>query len=47
MRVLLDTNAFLWFVEGSDRLSPSARQVIEDTSNEAFLSIASIWEMAI
>ncbi|MGB9754353.1 type II toxin-antitoxin system VapC family toxin [Roseiflexus castenholzii] len=47
MKLLLDTHAFLWFVGGDERLSPSARALIEDMSNDAYLSIASLWEMAI
>jgi PIN domain nuclease of toxin-antitoxin system len=47
MRLLLDTQAFLWFVTGDARLSQQARQAIEDDQNEVFLSIASAWEMAI
>jgi PIN domain nuclease of toxin-antitoxin system len=47
MRLLLDTHSFLWFIEGSTQLPRSARTLIEDTTNEAFLSVASLWEMAI
>ncbi len=47
MKLLLDTNAFLWFIEGSLRLSPHARALIEDEANEVFLSVASLWEIAI
>jgi PIN domain nuclease of toxin-antitoxin system len=47
MNLLLDTHAFLWFVMGSDNLSSKARALIEDPANENFLSIASLWEMAI
>lgn len=47
MRLLLDTSAFLWFVDGSERLSDTARSQIENPGNELFLSVASIWEMAI
>lgn len=47
MRLLIDTHSFLWFVGGSDRLSPKARTVIEDLDNEVLLSVASLWEMAI
>ena len=46
MRVLLDTHAFLWFVGADARLSPPARRAIID-ADEAFLSVASCWEMAI
>lgn len=47
MRLLLDTHSFLWFVSGSPQLSTTARTLIEDTSNQPFLSVASLWEMAI
>ncbi len=47
MKLLLDTHAFLWFVEGSERISRSAVAAIADSENELFLSVASIWEMAI
>lgn len=47
MRVLLDTCAFLWFIGGSERLSRSARDLMEDFDNRLHLSIASLWEIAI
>ena len=47
MRLLLDTHTFLWFIGGDTALSPYARQLIEDRTNERLLSIASLWEMAI
>lgn len=47
MNCLLDTHTFLWFLEGSDNLSKRARMSIENTENIKFISIASIWEIAI
>ncbi len=47
MRILLDTHTFLWFIGGNDRLSGYAKSLIEDLANERFLSVASLWEMAI
>ena len=47
MKLLLDTHTFLWFIGGSDRLSQTARSLIEDRDNQPFLSMASLWEMAI
>jgi PIN domain nuclease of toxin-antitoxin system len=47
VKPLLDTHAFLWFVTDSDELSEKAKNVIEDVESEVYLSIASIWEMAI
>lgn len=47
MRLLLDTHAFLWFIDGNDELSEHAKRLIKDPANERFLSIVSLWEMAI
>jgi PIN domain nuclease of toxin-antitoxin system len=47
MRLLLDTHSFLWFIDGSENLSVTGRMLIEDASNQPFLSMASLWEMAI
>jgi PIN domain nuclease of toxin-antitoxin system len=47
MNLLLDTQAFLWFINGDTRLSEEARELIEDVDNPLFLSKASLWEMAI
>lgn len=44
---LLDTHAFLWMAEGDERLSRNARERIERESLDLFLSMASVWEMAI
>jgi PIN domain nuclease of toxin-antitoxin system len=45
-RVLLDTHAFLWFITDDDRLPPRARAAIVE-SDDALVSVASCWEMAI
>jgi PIN domain nuclease of toxin-antitoxin system len=37
----------MWFVEDNPSLSPHARALIEESTNDVFLSIASVWEMAI
>ena len=47
MNILLDTHAFLWFVADDTRLSDTARSLIEADDSQPFLSIASLWEMAI
>jgi PIN domain nuclease of toxin-antitoxin system len=47
MNYLLDTHTFLWFIEGSSNLSKKARSAIENSQNKNYISIASIWEMAI
>lgn len=47
MNVLLDTHAFLWFISDDPRLTVPARETIESPDVMPFLSIASVWEMAI
>jgi PIN domain nuclease of toxin-antitoxin system len=47
MRVLLDTCEFLWYVSGNTRLSVTTRTVIEDSDNEVFLSVVSLWEILV
>jgi PIN domain nuclease of toxin-antitoxin system len=47
MSLLLDSHSFLWFIEGNPRLSAHARSLMADPANVLFLSIASVWEMAI
>lgn len=47
MRVLLDTHAMYWYIDGDPQLSTTARTSIQDASNEVLVSPASFWEIAI
>jgi PIN domain nuclease of toxin-antitoxin system len=47
MNYLLYTHTFLWFINADSSLSATARALIEEANNAVFLSIASVWEMAI
>lgn len=47
MRVLLDTHALYWYIEGDSQLSTTAHTLIRDASNEVLISPASYWEIAI
>ena len=47
MRVLLDTHAMYWYIEGDPQLSAAARMHIQDASNDILISPASYWEIAI
>ena len=47
MKYLIDTHTFLWFNEGSNDLSNTAKQLIADKNNEIYISIASLWEISI
>lgn len=45
MQLLLDTHAFVWWLDGDRRLSPRARRRIADAKNEIFVSAVSVWEI--
>ncbi|MCA1760405.1 MAG: type II toxin-antitoxin system VapC family toxin [Bacteroidales bacterium] len=47
MKLLLDTHTFIWFVEDAPQLPANVKKLIENPQNEIFLSIVSLWEMAI
>ncbi len=44
---VLDTYTLIWFIGGNKELSPTARQSIEADDATNFVSIASLWEIAI
>ena len=46
MMYLLDTCAFIWYLEGSNKLSPKAASIL-DTCPDIFLSLTTLWEIAI
>lgn len=43
---IIDIHAFLWYLRDSDELSEKAHKIIDD-ENQIFVSIASLWEIAI
>jgi PIN domain nuclease of toxin-antitoxin system len=47
LKLLLDTHALLWALEGGARLSHAARLAIRDGENDVLVSAASAWEIAI
>ena len=47
MRVLLDNHTFLWTAVGAPQLSVNATNLFLETQNELYLSVASVWEIAI
>ena len=47
MRILLDSHAFLWYAADSPELSAASLAAINDPANVVFVSVASLWEIAI
>ena len=47
MKLLLDTHLLLWVAGRPDRLSATARSLIDNPENELLFSTASVWEVVI
>ncbi|MEH2036394.1 type II toxin-antitoxin system VapC family toxin [Nostoc sp.] len=47
MKLLLDTQCWLWWFAQAERLNEEAITHIADENNELWLSVASIWEIGI
>jgi len=47
MKLLLDTNLLLWAAGSPDKLTATARQLLEDPKNDLLFSAASLWEITI
>ena len=47
MDLLLDTHALIWFINGDNTLPDNVINKIKDIRTNCFVSIASIWEIAI
>ncbi len=47
MKILLDTHVLIWALEDSPRLPIEIRNAILDESNQIYVSVLSLWEIAI
>ena len=47
MNILLDTHGFLWFINGDTQLPRTVQKTIAEPDTTVYLSIASVWEIAI
>ena len=47
MRLLLDTNVFLWLITGDQRLSEPMQSEVLDPLNDVYLSVVSVWEASV
>jgi PIN domain nuclease of toxin-antitoxin system len=47
MKLLLDTNVFIWLNDAPHRVREQVMAVIANPDNDLFLSLTSIWEMQI
>jgi PIN domain nuclease of toxin-antitoxin system len=47
VKILLDTHAWLWLMLEPERIGPVTRALVESGEHAFYLSIASVWELAI
>lgn len=47
MKLLLDTHTAIWFVTDSKLLPKFSKKLIQNASNECYISTATLWEMGI
>lgn len=47
MRLLLDTHVAIWAVIGDPRLGGQAKDLLQDDTNDVFVSAVSLWEIAV
>jgi PIN domain nuclease of toxin-antitoxin system len=47
LRVLLDTHALLWWLDGDSRIEHKAQDLITDPANDILVSAASLWEIVV
>lgn len=47
MRLLIDTQVFIWLINEDTRLGSATLEALQDTSNEVFISYFSFFEMTI
>jgi PIN domain nuclease of toxin-antitoxin system len=47
MRILIDSQSVIWFVDQDQLLSGAAHAAITDPANDVLISAASVWEISI
>lgn len=47
MKLLLDTQIFLWYISGDERLPEKYQNEIRLQENEVYLSVVSLWEIIV
>ncbi len=47
MRILLDTNALIWWLEDEPMLGPKARDLLANPAHTVLATVVSIWEITL
>ena len=46
MNLLLDTHTIIWYFQNDEKLPSNISELLEDSSNNLYVSIVSLWEIA-
>jgi PIN domain nuclease of toxin-antitoxin system len=46
-KFLLDTHILIWHLQNDEKLSADVSNIIQDANNSVYVSVVSLWEMAI
>jgi PIN domain nuclease of toxin-antitoxin system len=47
MKLLLDTHTVIWYINGNTRMPQHIRQILDNKSNDVYVSVISLWEISI
>lgn len=47
MRILIDTHIFIWCDQKPRAIAPTLLRILKDIRSDVFVSVASVWEIAI
>jgi PIN domain nuclease of toxin-antitoxin system len=47
MRILLDTQVFIWLINNDSRLGSKSKEIVSSTKNQVYISFLSFFEIAI
>ncbi len=47
MKILLDTHVLVWALSSPEKIKPKVQDLLVDSDNIVFVSIASLWELQI
>ncbi|HYV94873.1 MAG TPA: type II toxin-antitoxin system VapC family toxin [Chitinophagales bacterium] len=47
MKVIIDTQVYLWYINGEKKLTSASKSVFESYDTDRLISVASMWEIAI
>ena len=47
MKYLLDTHTIIWYFDNLSKITPTAKNIVDDDDNKIYISAISLWEITI